>query len=161
MVDPVSSFDPIAYIQGINSSLAAANQPAPPPANSSSPTNTTTPTTDTLGLSPAVLSVLQNSSSSALSTLLNGNAGGVSNDNPLAGVYDTLLFNTTTAQPYQTALNATQQQQTETQAQTNQVQKVLNAYTTATNAYNQTLLQNAQAVQAANSFDANGQPLVA
>jgi len=167
MVDPVSSssssFDPIAYIQQINQNIIANNKAAAgtSAAGSSSSsgangngssTNTTSATTaNTLGLSSTLLSLLQSTSSSStnggvLSTLLGGGGNGVSPSDPLAGVYNALLSTASTTAPIVTALANTQQQQTQTQAQSSPVENVLNSYTSASNAYNQTLLQNAQAV---------------
>lgn len=167
MVSSISSFNPIAYIQGIVSSTTPASN-----SSSSSTTGSTTSgsssatgdTTTTSGLA-TVLSLLQNDNSSSsngglLSTLLGEGGSGVSSADPLAGVYNALLYNASTIAPTAEAI-ANTPQPSETQTQTSPVENLINNYNTAANAYNQTLLQNAQQVAAANDQGANGTPLIA
>jgi hypothetical protein len=168
MVDAVSSFDPIAYLKQINglSAPASTDSSSPPtdptPSNSSSANTTaaTAPfspdpsllTSSPLALSPDILSLLQGSGSNAsqsgsISSLL---GGGISSSDSLAGVYAAMLYNDTQVLPYQMALETSQQTQTGSSTQTNSIQNIIDSYNNVLDAGNQTLLDNAQAVLAAN-----------
>jgi len=175
MVDAISAvgFNALTYlsqVKGIKPVTPVNTAPAQTDASETAPATTATAATpatpssltDLLGLSSDVLSLLQGSSPSSssgdlLSSLVSGSGGNISSSDPLYS----LLSNSTT-DSYQNAIDALQQQQADTQAQSNPVQNVLASYTSASNAYNQTLQQTAQSILAANNFQADGTaPLVA
>jgi len=188
MVSGVSSFSPLTFLNDVkgiaptpDSSTADATDSTD---STTSSTSTTTTPANALGIPSDVLNALQGTDStsssieSVLSSLLGGSsdsAGGgvlssllggntsIDSSDPLAGVYNTLLYNDSTANPLQVAINSAQQQQSQTAASTaNPVTNALSSLNTAINSYNQTLLQTAQSVAAANNFGADGKtPLVA
>jgi len=136
-VPPVKTATPAATTTGTTTanpaSTAAAN-------TASSAENTAVQMASTL------LDLINNmSSSSANSTLTGGLVGGVSSTDPLAGVYNSMMFSQSTTKPLQEALAVTQQQQAQTAAQSTSVQDLLTARNAASNAYNNTLIQQAQA----------------
>lgn len=174
MVTAVSSppFNALEYL----TQLRSVSQPAPvtpPPVTdetdgpgASTPPNTFPPTpslASVLGIPSDVLSLLQNvDSSSSNGGLVSTLTGGVGNSNPLSGVYNSLLQGSSSVAPLQHAINAAQQQQNQTQAQTSSVQAIVNSHNNASNAYNKVLQQNAQAALAANAYGPDGKtPLVA
>jgi len=171
-----SGFSALNYlnqIKGISATNPVSSQSATDTTDTTDssvtkPTSTTLPPTPSLsailGIPSNVLSLLQNvSSTSANGGLVSTLTGGYNiASGPLTGIYNTLLYTSSSVVPLQNAANATEQQQTQAKAQTSPVQNLLNDYINASNAYNQTLQQNAKAVLAANSFGANGTtPLVA
>jgi len=164
MVDSISSFNPATYLSQIEGAkpitVAAAPAaitpitPAAPPASSSASSPSSPPATNLLGLSSDVLSVLQGTNSSSSNGGLLSNLFGsssISTPDPLSGLFNSLLTQDSSTLPTQQAIASTQQLQTQNSATNDQVQNVLNSYNSGLNAYNQTLLQNAKLVLAANS----------
>ena len=138
-----SGFSASAWLNQIKGT-APAPSPVPTP-TSTSPSSTPAPS-DILGIPSNVLALLQGTGDAAttsneLSPLFN-----VSSSDPLAGVYNTQLYNSTTIQPIETAIAAANQQAAETTTQNNFVQDLINGLNAASNAYNQTLLAQSQSV---------------
>jgi hypothetical protein len=170
-----TTFNPISYIQGIVSATAphaatstgsSNSQTGSTGSNSSTGsgtgTNASSSSNNILGLSSTILSLLQGTSSSqnnTLSSLLGGSSTVTSSD-PLSGLYNSLSYNVSTATPLTNAVNDTQQQQANAQTQNNPVSSLLTNYNSGINSYNKTLLQNAQAVAAANNYGADGTKLI-
>ena len=163
-VSAVSGFNAIAYlnkIQGVTPVEPA--QPAPketPSTNDSTSSNTTKTTSKTslnslLGLSSDVLSLLQGTDSSSSASSLISNLFGSSSvaaTDPLEGLYNVLRAQVSSNNPVEAAVSGTQQQQAQQSTKTNDpVQSLLTSYNNTANAYNKTLLQNAQSVLKANS----------
>ncbi|MDE3015715.1 MAG: hypothetical protein KGI29_02180 [Pseudomonadota bacterium] len=133
---------------------------APTPAPAAAPTSTTSaaaPAPGGLGIPSNVLALLQgtgmgSTTSDQLSTLLGDGGNGISPTDPLAGVYNSLLSGNTTTGPIEAAVAAANQQAAQSAAQTdNATWNLIANLNTASNAYNTTLLQQAQAVEQANS----------
>ena len=80
-----------------------------------------------------------------------GGSSSVSSSDPLAGVYDTLLYQDTQALPLQAAIDTSAQTQTAASAPTGTVQSAIDSYNSVLNNNNQTLLANAQTILAANN----------
>ncbi len=141
-VSPLAGFDAAAYLNRIKGlappAPPAAKQPSLFPASLQSP--------NPLGVSSDVLSVLQSTSPSSfqgqqLFSLL----GGTGQNNALGGLYAVALGSNSSLAPIQQALAALQQQKTQLSTQSDFTQNAIGNFHTATNAYNQVLLANAQA----------------
>lgn len=132
MVTAINSFDPLAYLDHIHGAKEALpktsdNKPAELPS-----------TEETAKVVSLLLGGDTANSKNSITGLLGGNA---LSDSTLAGVYNTLLFNNSTA--FVGEALAAIEQQTQT-SKPDPLQQALNSLNTASNAYNQVLLQNAK-----------------
>ena len=160
-----AGYDALAYLNKITGVKPVAGTTTSPV------TTPTTPTTDTdtaktptagkptvnnlLGLSSDVLSLLQgtdpSSKNSSLLSDLYGSSSSTSTSSILSGLFDAALQAKASTLPVQIAVQTTQAQQTQNAANSNPLDKILSSYNSASNAYNKTLIQNAQATLKANS----------
>jgi hypothetical protein len=146
MVDGIASnpvYDPLAYLNKVKGTA-----PAPQQSQTTSPSQATNPlqSPSPVSVGPDVLSVLQSTDPNSfqgqqLSNLL----GGVGNSNALAGLYGVAINKNSTLAPLQNALNSLQQQKAQLSTQSDFVGKAIADRNKATNAYNKTLITNAQA----------------
>lgn len=148
MVDslsPVPAYDPLAHlnnIKGITKPAAPKAAAATPPANNATnPLQSPNPVT----VDSDVLSLLQGTQPDSfqgqqLSNLL----GGTGTNNPLAGLFGVAANKNSTLAPLQNALASLKQQKTDLHTQANFVGKAVADRNKATNAYNKTLITNAQ-----------------
>lgn len=146
-----SGFDASAYLNKIKGTAPATPTPPTTTPTTSAPPTTTPSSVETLGIPSNVLTLLQGSgagsaTSNQLSTLLGDGGNGISPTNQLSGVYNGLLASSTTNGPIEEAIAAANQQAAQTTTQNSFVQDLINGLNTAANAYNQTLLTQAQSV---------------
>jgi hypothetical protein len=146
MVDSISSpiaYDPLAQLNKIKGiTPPAAPKPAATTAtNSGNPL----PSNNPVGVTSDVLSVLQGTGPGSLNGQLLGNLlGGTGTNNPLAGLFSAALSGNSTLAPLQNALASLKQQKAQLGTQTDFVGKAIADQHKATNAYNKTLITNAQ-----------------
>jgi hypothetical protein len=182
MVTPVSTGSFLQNISNPNVSVVSPVAPVTtttPNVTTASTTPATSPatTSGTPQLPSSILALLQaflsgdssgsSSSSDPLAALLGGGNSSTSNSDPLASLLGgssttttdpltQLIQNGVTTQVYSSVLSAAYDGTGATNAPANDVQSLIASLNTASNAYNTTLLQNAQSVAAANNFEADG-----
>jgi|GEM_PF-6729794 len=143
MVGAVSGFSPSTFldqIKGVKAAPVVNTKPAAPKSE----------TSDAENLATLLSSVSSSSQKGSLIADIIGSASTASSD-PLAGVYNSFLYNKTSSKPLQQAIISAQQQAASTKANdANPLQKVLSSYHAGLNAYNKVAQQNAQNVLNAN-----------
>jgi hypothetical protein len=149
MVDAIasgSSYDPIAYLNNIkgNTKPVAPKTPTATttPSNAANPLQSPNP----VNVAPDLLSVLQGTDPNSfqarqLSNLL----GGTGTNNALGSLFSAALNNNSSLAPLQNALASLKQQKAQLSTQTDFIAKATASRNAATNAYNKTLITNAQA----------------
>ena len=153
MATSVTTFTPTNYLtqlKGAKPLTAVANtetqpnpvQPAKPAENTSTPPVTASTPGNLLGLSSAVLSVLQETSSNSTNGGLVSALTGGTSSGPLGGLFNALLTDESAVRPTQTAIEATQQ----TSGNTSPVQNLINSAHSTANANNAALIKQAQNV---------------
>src|SRR4051812_6354141 len=156
MVSSVTGFDPLNYLNQVKgtSKPAATTSGSGATGSANSSSSNSQPSSNVLGVSSNLLSLLQSVSPSSFGSGLLGNlidSSSTSSHDPLSGVYGTLLYTESAAQPLADAIQGAQQAKNAAVTKRNPVQSILTSYHSAANAYNKTLQQHAKDVLKANN----------